>query len=115
MFLRGYILLVGILIASAIVCAACASIRHKPPPVDLLEADCDEGFTGSSIEQPLDHPLAPELQRMAHTKVCAANPEICYSNADCSKNYECSWKTQSFVPAGAGVCWPRVETSALGP
>jgi len=107
-FLRRFILLGGMLIALA--CGSCASLR-PPPPVDLVDLPCEAGYQDSTMEKPKDRPLAPELQRVAGTKLCTANPEFCHSNADCSKNYECNFHTESYVPAGAGVCWPRVDTA----
>ena len=65
------------------------------------------------MAQSPNHQTAPELQRIAHTKLCTANPEFCKTNADCQKNYECNFHTQSFVPAGSGVCWPSID-AALG-
>jgi len=80
--------------------------------VNLVDLPCEPGYQDSALEVPKDRPLAPELQRVAGTKMCTANPEICHTDADCSKNYECNFHTQSYVPAGAGVCWPRIDAAA---
>jgi hypothetical protein len=88
--------------------ASCAALR-PPPPVDFVDLPCEPGYESSALEKPKDRPLAPELQRVAGTKLCTANPEFCKTNADCQKNYECNFHTQSFVPAGSGVCWPNVD------
>jgi len=103
--MRGLTLIVSVSIA--IGCASCASLR-PPPPVDLYDLPCEPGYQESAMAKS-DQPVAPELQRIAHTKLCTANPEICRTNADCQKNYECNFHTESFVPQGAGVCWPNTD------
>jgi hypothetical protein len=102
--LRLLALLLGISIALS--CASCASLRPAPPP-DLYDLPCEDGYQESTMAT--NGPVAPELQRAAHTKLCTANPEICRSDADCQKNYRCDFHTESFVPQGAGVCMPNID------
>jgi hypothetical protein len=104
--LRLLALLVGVLIA--LICEACASLR-PPPPVDLYELPCEPGYEASTMEVQANQPVDPALQRIAHTKLCTANPMICKTDADCQKNYRCDFHTESFVPQGAGVCMPNVD------
>jgi hypothetical protein len=103
--LRLLALLVGISIALS--CESCAALRPAAP-VDLYDLPCEPGYQESTMAK-TDGPVAPELQRVAHTKLCTANPQICRSNTECQKNYECNFHTESFVPQGAGVCWPNVD------
>src|ERR1700693_5671794 len=96
-FMRWSILVVCMLIA--LVCHACASSQESSQLAALADAPCDPGYEDSVVAEPANHQYAPEVQRIAHARMCAANPEICHTDAECSKNYECNFHTQSFVPA----------------
>jgi hypothetical protein len=105
--------LVSVSMMFAFICTACASSQESSRLAALLDAPCDPGYEDSMIAEPADHQYAPELQPLAHARMCVANPEVCHTDAECSKNYECNFHTQTYVPAGAGVCWPRVDAAAL--
>ena len=77
---------------------------------DLCNDDlpCEDGYQESTMAK-TDGPVPPELQRIAHTKLCTANPMICKTDADCQKTYRCDFHTESFVPQGAGVCMPNPD------
>ena len=108
-FIRARICLLSVSIALMCGCAA----SQESQLAALADAPCDPGYEDSMVAEPANHQYAPELQRIAHARMCAANPEICHTDADCSKNYECNFHTQSYVPAGAGVCWPRIDAAEL--